>query len=564
MKKLLEIWNELLKVIDYAKKLDLYNYPSVLTLLERERDRWFEDSARAQILYKDLPSVKDSYKPKLDIYGFAKEFNFPEVFFPNVCNFKVLLGPLCWIYALFGYSKRTTNIMLFRNYKNGSINRRLFYKFYLLYLFKKHGDYKNYWRISELILKDKDYLLSVFHKTHPAWYKKFSLSKVYSILSEVELIMNTPTSKLKINFKRVYIPKANGKNRPLGVPTLSWRVYLSMLNNVLSFVRVDTPLVSGQHGYLKSRSLLTAWEEIFGSLEKFDYVYEFDLKGFFDNVPLETVDLSLKRNYGMNKSFRDRLLALNRSICTLEPVDKIVENDRLILLNSDGTENVNKFYDSSFSFCLSRYWTWICQKSTSRTVLPKQNISLNWPSLETLDTLFNPECEEMVKDEDLPIPSHTFDVDDRKIVQYKVKGIPQGAATSPTLSTLCLDQTLLDINSSKESKIIMYADDGLIFSKTRKGIESCKEALSKIVAINENKSSYVKIKKFIKELKFCGLVYLLDGSLVSRTRSGTEFNFGIKEQFLAYLKENISKRYSNFNKKKKKKKTEHQKKKKNT
>jgi hypothetical protein len=90
-------------------------------------------------------------------------------------------------------------------------------------------------------------------------------------------------------------------------------------------------------------------------LEKFDYVYEFDLKGFFDNVPLETVDLSLKRNYGMNKSFRDRLLALNRSICTLEPVDKIVENDRLILLNSDGTENVNKFYDSSFSFCLSRY-----------------------------------------------------------------------------------------------------------------------------------------------------------------------------------------------------------------
>jgi hypothetical protein len=173
--------------------------------------------------------------------------------------------------------------------------------------------------------------------------------------------------------------------------------------------------------------------------------------------------------------------------------------------------------------------------------------------LETLDTLFNPECEEMVKDEDLPIPSHTFDVDDRKIVQYKVKGIPQGAATSPTLSTLCLDQTLLDINSSKESKIIMYADDGLIFSKTRKGIESCKEALSKIVAINENKSSYVKIKKFIKELKFCGLVYLLDGSLVSRTRSGTEFNFGIKEQFLAYLKENISKRYSNFNKKKKKK-----------
>jgi hypothetical protein len=30
-----------------------------------------------------------------------------------------MLGPLCLIFALFGYSKRINNIMLYRNYKNG-------------------------------------------------------------------------------------------------------------------------------------------------------------------------------------------------------------------------------------------------------------------------------------------------------------------------------------------------------------------------------------------------------------------------------------------------------------
>jgi RNA-directed DNA polymerase len=80
-------------------------------------------------------------------------------------------------------------------------------------------------------------------------------SEVLKVLREVKHLSHIKATD--IDFKRTYIAKADGGVRPLGVPTLAWRIYLHMVNNLIVEWRLVTE-GNSQHGYLPKRGVITA------------------------------------------------------------------------------------------------------------------------------------------------------------------------------------------------------------------------------------------------------------------------------------------------------------------
>jgi hypothetical protein len=527
-------------------------------------------------------------------------------YLPNCTGFLTYSKTKNFFADLFGVKKTDREFEILKDGRITVANNYLRKQYMRLIKAAKAGDKEQFTSIANMLMtKSKIYRMVGMNRTLSGWFFELKLSKIKSVTRKLKkLIFKYP--KGQVVFDRTWIPKKEDKyGRPLGVPTMEWRIWSWMNLNLMEIWYNHTgQLPTWQHGGRSGKGVVTAWSEVLEVLDR-KYLYEFDLKGFFNNVNHKAVIKFIENTgYGQDlTTWVEETLASRVRRRNLPPMEeerpefhvkamnvskaiyaiKLMESEAFDLLKSRfdlyrvGQMGMSELKDTFEKDLLKTF----AKPETAEIIgsIERKNPT-NWGNPEkdiTAKLLAQQEernrtewkeravlrlqANKFVEAANKSTMAGLYTSDDLGDVREQhfgllstSKGLPQGLGTSPFLSVQTLayywNKSIGVSPRWKDNKgLVMYMDDGLIYADTQEELDSkvtqLNWALEQLgVEIEPKKSRIVKEHGIWKEdLKFLGMTYqyAIDW-MKSDTRNGVSIQFP-----RAQMRDHISDLYAKGN-----------------